>query len=204
MLAPGERDLRALSEQFSKAESEIVALLVRAPGGDRRQLLGQALELLAGLRQQDFRRPVAVAYLTALRGASRTARRDPEAVRDLAGALAVKLDAAAQTAAEGSRQAFRDVTADTLEEMATTAVTAHVDAAGKRWSLGHYAQMTTSTIGRWATSAGTVSGVGRGLVIVEGSSSDEICGPLIGLTFPAESAPEPPFHAGCACMLSPV
>jgi hypothetical protein len=58
----GEADLRGLSERFSEAEARIRALLAKAPAGDRRKLLTEALAILLALRHEDARTPVIVAY----------------------------------------------------------------------------------------------------------------------------------------------
>lgn len=201
-LAPpqGEADLRALARRFADAERRVRALLRRAPAGNRRELLAEALTLLFTLRRQNLRAPVTVAYLVAFREIRPGG--DPEAVRDLAGSLAVKLDRGAEEAAGRAREAFAAVTEDNVLDQEHEAVTAYEDTAGRRWALGAYAGMTTATIGRQATTLGLVDAVGDGLVVVEGSSDDEICGPLIGNTYPAASAPQPPFHVGCSCSLA--
>lgn len=197
---PGEADLRALARRFADAERRVRDLLRRAPTGNRRELLAEALTILFTLRRQNLRAPVTIAYLVAFRQIRPGG--DPEAVRDLAGSLALKLDRGAEEAAGRARDAFRDVSEDNVAELEHEAVTANEDAAGRRWALGAYAGMLTTTIGRQATTLGLVDGVGDGLVVVEGSSDDDICGPLIGNTYPAQAAPQPPFHVGCSCSLA--
>ncbi|KAA0275391.1 MAG: hypothetical protein EDQ89_00215 [Acidobacteria bacterium] len=181
-------------------ERRVRALLRRAPAGNRRELLTEALTYLFVLRRQNLRAPVTIAYLEAFRAIRPGG--DPDAVRDLAGSLAVKLDRGAEEAAGRASEAFAAVTADTVEDHEHEAVTAYEDAAGRRWALGAYAAMATSTIGRQATTLGLVDALGDRLVVVEGSSTDAICGPLIGNTYPAAAAPQPPFHAGCNCALA--
>jgi hypothetical protein len=138
-LPAGERDLRVLSERFAQAEARIRALLARAPEGDRRKLLVEALAILIALRREDFRAPVITAYLAAFRAVRRRGGR-ARAVDDLAGSLAAKLDRGPQTAAIRVREAVRAVTADNVEERAprrwlptsTTAARAGRSPAGRR------------------------------------------------------------------------
>ena len=90
-----------------------------------------------------------------------------------AASLASKLDRAAQTAAANTKEGIRTVTAETVDEVADDAVTAHVDRRGGRWMLGAYAAMTTATIGRQATTRGLTDAVGsRGKLMVEVSGRD--------------------------------
>jgi uncharacterized membrane protein YgcG len=194
---PGEQELRALARRFEDTEARIRALISNAPDGNRRALLTEALEALIALRRQDLAAPVTAAYLAAFRAVRRGG--NPQAVRDLSRSLAAKLDDAATTASDNTRAAFRAVTPDNLEELQHDAVTAHVDRVGKRWTLGAYAEMTASTIGRRASSRGTLDGVGPGgsVTVSSHGTNNPVCQPLEGKTFPAGRAPQPPFHANC-------
>ena len=199
----GEADLGALSERFAQAEARVRALLAKAPAGDRRKLLTEALAILVALRHEDTRMPVIMAYLAAFRAVRRGGV--AQDARDLAGSLALKLDRGARTASGAAREAFRTVTRENLEQIAATAVTAHVGKDGTRWPLGAYAEMQTRTIGRRATSRGTRHAVGAGFVEVSShGTKNPICAELEGQQFPAESAPEPPFHPNCQHVLIPV
>jgi hypothetical protein len=194
---PGEADLRQLAGRFDYTERQIRGLLARAPNGDRRAPLAAVLGLLVALRQLDMRRPVIRAYLIAFTAVGNGGElREP---RDLAASLHMKLDQAAVTASQHSRGALRTATADNLEETTQQAVTAYTDAQGKRWPLGAYASMETHTIGRHASSRGTLDAVGpRGHVTVSSHGThNPICLPLEGETFPAATAPQPPFHPHC-------
>jgi hypothetical protein len=79
----GERDLRALAARFTGAEVRVRGLVARAPGGDRRKLLVEALAILVALRREDFRGPVISAYLMAFRQVRRGG--DHDGAADLAG-----------------------------------------------------------------------------------------------------------------------
>lgn len=195
-----------MAARFQDAERRIRALVAQAPDGDRRVLLTSALALLAGLRAEQPGLHVETAYLAAARGARRARGRapdlpDPSAVRDLAGSLAFKLDRAVRNAQERSRTAFRTVTADTVDESATAAVTAHTARAGTRWPLGGYADMVSTTIGRHATTRAVFDTVDAdGTVTISGGQCP-ICVPRQGV-FPAGGAPRPPFHPHCDCVAS--
>jgi hypothetical protein len=108
----GEASLRALAERFADAEARVRALLARAPEGDRRELLKEAVAILIALRRENFRGPVHAAYLDAFRAIRRGGSRT--AANDLAGSLAVKLDRGAQTASASARDAFRRATTENL------------------------------------------------------------------------------------------
>lgn len=153
MAPEGEADLRALARRFDDAERRVQDLLDRAPEGNRRELLTEALDLLVALRREDLRGPVITAYLAAFRDVRSGG--GAGAVRDLAGSLAKRLDGGARTASESVRAAFRTVTVENIEEITAMATIAHTDAAGNRWGLGAWAGMNTTTIGRQATSRGT-------------------------------------------------
>src|SRR5215216_1473394 len=92
-LTPGEADLRALSERFSEAEQRIRALIAQAPEGDRSNLLRE-LCWAWSCRRRSFKDPVVRAYL------HEHTRGRADAVRDLAGSLAERLDRGLQAASE--------------------------------------------------------------------------------------------------------
>ena len=193
---PGEADLRALARRFADAERRVRALLARAPEGDRRQLLSEALTLLGA--------PPGGPPGAGVRGVPRRLPCNPggdvAAVEELAGSLALKLDRGAQKAAESAREAFVAVTAENLEETAAAAVTAHVGADGTRWALGPYAEMQTQTIGRQASTRGTADAVGDGKVIVE-VGEVRLLRDLRGEAVVGIDA-LPPFHPNCSCVVS--
>jgi hypothetical protein len=84
------------------------------------------------------------------------------------------------------------------------AVTAFEGNDGTRWALGAYAAMEARTIGRAATSRGTRDALGTELVEVSAhGTTNPICQELEGETFPADSAPQPPFHPNCTHVLIP-
>jgi hypothetical protein len=80
----GEAALRALSERFAQAEARIRALLARAPAGDRRALLTEALSILPALRREGARGPIAIAYLAAFAGVvgGPARRQSPKRLKD--------------------------------------------------------------------------------------------------------------------------
>jgi hypothetical protein len=196
---PGEAGLRALSERFSDAETRIRALVAKAPAGDRRELLTEALAILIALRHEDARTPVIAAYLAAFRAVRRGG--SAQDARDLAGSLALKLDRGAQTATKGTRQAFKAVRADNLEEMTTVAVVAHVDARATPWTLSSWAAMNATTIGRQASTRGLVDAVGAGAKVVIDVGECRFCQEFAGEAVAGES-PLPPFHPSCTCTAS--
>lgn len=201
---PGEADLRSIVARFEAVEAEVRSLLAEATVGDRERLLGKALTALGSLRGERVADAVYVAYDTAYDNAVE----DIEAQRSSPGAerLAESLDeklAAAVTEAEGrSKEAFPEVDQDNLEDLSQDAVTGFVDEADRRWAIGAYAAMEAHTLGRRATSRGVKDAAAGGLVRVSSHGTKvPICVPLEGKTFPATSAPEPPFHEGCQHML---
>jgi hypothetical protein len=198
---PGEADLRALSERFAQAEARIRALLARAPNGDRRALLIEALGLLVALGREDARGPVATAYLVAFREVAGLALARRAVVEDLAGPLALKLERGAQRASAGARDAFRTVTEETVDERALDAVTAHVGKDGTRWPLGAWAVMNTETIGRQATTRGLVDAVGNGGKLIVDVGECGYCQDFAGEAVVGED-PLPPFHPSCTCTAS--
>ena len=196
---PGETDLRALARRFEDAERRGRALVAQAPDGERRGLYIEVLETLIALRRADLRGPVINAYRAAFETVRGGDLRDPD---DLAASLHLKLDRALQRAAMNANAAITKVTADNVDEMTTAAVVAHTDASGARWALGAYAAMTTSTLGRQATTRGLTDAVGTGgKVIVEATGCD-YCESFGGeATVGAD--PLPPFHPSCQCVAVP-
>jgi hypothetical protein len=188
----GEADLRDLSAHFMRAEGTVLGLLAEAATGDRHATTKQALELLASLRQLDLKGPVASAYL------HQHTKGRPDAVRDLAGSLARRLDNGAQVAGDSVRTSFRAVTADTIDQHVTAAVTAAVDARGIRWSLGRWAEMNTQTIGRQASSRGITDRVGQGRTVTIDAGECSFCQEFAGEAVVGQD-PLPPFHPNCSC-----
>jgi hypothetical protein len=143
------------------------------------------------------RQPVVAAYLHEHPWGSASA------VRDLAGSLAVKLDRAAQSAADAVRSTFPKATAENIAEMAEQTTIAHVDRRGNHWSLGHWAMMNTQTIGRQATSRGLRDAVGNGGKVIIETGECDYCE-----TFAGEAVigtdPLPPFHPSCSCVAGAV
>lgn len=191
---PGEDDLGALARRFEDVERRVRALIARAPEGDRRKLLTEALNLLVALRREDFRGPVISAYLAFKRGG------DAGAVADLAGSLAKKLDRAAQTASANAREAFTKVTQDNVEELANAGVVAHEDDRGTRWALASYAALQTATLGRAASSRGVRDSKPKTVTIEV--SGCPYCQEFEGTYAIAEVPGWPPFHPSCTCVAS--
>jgi hypothetical protein len=196
----GESQLRALASRFGEAEARIRLLLAEALTGNRRHLLREALELLIALRREDAEDAVAAAYIVALGRAGK-----PNAVEDLALSLAKRLDQGTKTAYQRAPAAFRHVTPDSLTDWSLEAVTADVDKQGKRWPLGAWGDMQCHTIGRRASSRGTLHRVGSdGKVTVSShGTQSEVCKPLEGKMFDVFKAPTPPFHPHCQHYLIP-
>jgi hypothetical protein len=194
-LPEGERDLRDLALAFARAEGFVLVMLGEAAVGDRHRITKMALEKLASLRLLDHGGPVVTAYLHEHPMGS------ADAVADLAGSLAKRLDSGAKTAADGVRDSFRKVTKHNLEELLMSPLTAAVDRGGNRWALGHWAEMNCTTLGRQATSRGLSDRVGRGGM---GTVSVGQCGwcqqhggeAIIG------QRPLPPYHPSCSCVAS--
>ena len=195
----GETDLRALARRFEDVERRVRALVAEAPDGDRRALVIEAMRMLAALRREDLRGPVITAYLHAfetVRGGELT---KPD---DLAASLHRKLDRAIQRAFTSASDAITKVTADNVDERATAAVAAHRDASGAWWTLGPYAAMTTSTIGRQATTRGLTDAVGTGGKVMVEATGCDYCESFEGeATVGAD--PLPPFHPSCQCVAVP-
>lgn len=196
----GEADLRALARRFSDVERRVRALVAEAPEGDRRALATDAHRLLLELRQHDMRGPVISAYIAAFSTAG--PRGEMRTPKDLAASLHRKLDSGAKTAAVSARAVFATVTAETVEESATAAVTAHIDKRGTRWALGSWAAMNTETIGRLATSRGITDAVGRGGKVTIEVSGCDYCAEFEGEATIGTDA-LPPFHPHCTCVVSP-
>jgi hypothetical protein len=188
----GEADLRDLSAHFMRAEGYVLALLGEAATGDRHSTTKLALGRLADLRRLDLKGPVASAYLAA------HPRGRPDAVRDLAGSLAKRLDTGAQTAADGVRDSFRKVTPANVAELVMSPLTAAVDARGARWALGAWADMNCTTIGRQATSRGITHNVGEGNTVTINAGDCSYCQEFAGEAVIGEDA-LPPFHPNCSC-----
>lgn len=203
MELPGEGDLQALARRFEESERRVRALVAQAPTGNRRELLESILRELAGLRTLAPGEAVEAAYVNAAKAVNLLTKGDPgeadrRAVRDLAGSLARKLDRAAQEASRRARSVLATVTEENLAEQSHEAVTGYVDEDGRRWALGHYAAMETSTTGRAASSRGIADAVGGGLVTISSHGTKvPVCIPIEGVTMPATSH-LPPYHPGCA------
>jgi hypothetical protein len=195
----GEAQLRALTRRFETAERRVRGLLAKAPAGDRRELLAEALAILHALRREDARGPVVAAYLAAFRAVKRGGK--AESARDLAGSLALKLDRGAQTASTSARQTFSTVSADDLDKALAAVTTAHVDRRGTRWPLGAWAAMNATTIGRQASTRGLIDAVGHGRKVVVEASGCPYCETFAGEAIVGEN-PLPPFHPSCTCTAS--
>jgi hypothetical protein len=168
------------------------ALLVEAATGARHTPTKLALARLADLRRLDLKGPVASAYLQHPNGR-------PDAVRDLAGSLAKRLDNGAQVAGDSVRSSFAKVTPDTIDEHVTAAVTTAVDARGIRWSLGRWADMQTQTIGRQATSRGVADQAGQGRTVTINVGDCDLCAGFAGDAIIGQD-PLPPYHPSCSCV----
>jgi hypothetical protein len=208
---PAEAELLALAARFVDAERRVRALLAEAvAGGDRRALLTEALQILVELRRFALRaspmleRAYEAAFLAVAVLVGRPELRpSSEASYDLARSLTGRLDRAARTAQEGSRTAFATAAAATLAVASQDAVTALVDRAGHRLSLGGYAAGVTRQAGRVAVSTATAAALGDGLVTISTHGTvNPICVPLEGVTLPA-SGNLPPYHAGCQHVATP-
>jgi hypothetical protein len=103
-------------------------------------------------------------------------------------------------AAASVREAIKKVTTENIEDMMNLGVTAHEDARGAKWSLGAYAEMNCSTIGRAASSRAIIDSKPREVTIeVSGCS---YCQEFEG-TYPFGDIPGwPPFHPSCTCTAS--
>lgn len=208
---PGEALLLALAGRFAQAEARVRALVARAPEGDRRSLLLEALAILHALRldAQDAGPLVEEAYATSA-GAVALLTGRPAATgaraRDLGRSLAQQLDRGVVRAEEGSRQAFAAVRPDTVDEAQQAAVTAQVDRAGNRRPLGQVAGEAAETIARAATTRGVTDTLGpEGRVRFSShGTTNPICKRFEGQTFAVASAPKPPLHPRCGHRLEPI
>ena len=86
-----------------------------------------------------------------------------------------------------------------LTDWSLEAVTADVDRQGKRWPLGAWAGMNCRTIGRRASSRGTLHRVGPDgkVKVSDHNTTSEVCKPLEGKTFDVFDAPTARFHPHC-------
>jgi hypothetical protein len=191
----GEAELRELAGQFMHAEGYVLALVGEAAVGNRRRITAMALERLAALRLLDLRGPVVAAYL------AEHEMGHPDAVTDLAGSLAKRLDSGARTAADGVRDTFARVTTESLEKLLDSPLTAAVDARGNHWQLGAWAAMNTATIGRTATSRGLAHAVGDGGRVIVNVGQCGWCQSHAGEGVIGEVA-LPPYHPSCSCTAS--
>lgn len=204
----GEASLRAIAGRYALTESEVRDLLAEAPSGDRDSLLNTALGLIDALRAEDTDAAMDEAYI----GAHDSARKKLEgravenfSIAPLAESLAQKLTDALDEAAKRAKHAFGNVTEDNLDEMSQEAVTAKEYEDGRKMGLAGYGLMTTSTLGRRATTRGTLDAVGAGQVQFSSHGSHHpVCSELEGQVFSAFSAPEPPIHEGCQHTLIPL
>jgi hypothetical protein len=188
---PGEADLRVHAEQFMRAEGYVLVQLGFAID-DRQSATRLALKRLNELRQLDHRTPVVTAYL------HEHPKGHPDAVRDLAGSLAKRLDLGARTAADGVRDTFTRVTMGNLDELLQSPLTAAMDARGNRWALGAWAAMNTLTIGRQATSRGLSDRVGDGARVSIAVGQCGWCRDHAGDAVIGQD-PLPPYHPSCSC-----
>jgi hypothetical protein len=105
-------------------------------------------------------------------------------------------------AADAARLAFARVTPGNTEDTVELATVAHVDTRGRGWSLGHWASMTTVTIGRQATSRGITDAVGTGGRVMVQVSGCDYCAEFEGEAV-IGTDPMPPFHPSCTCVAVP-
>jgi hypothetical protein len=190
----GEADLRTLAQRYETAEGQVRELLTRAPNGDRRTLLTAALGMLVVLRKLDPRGAITTAYLHEVPFG------DEAAVDDLAGSLHKALDDGVRRAQTGSRRAFRLATEENIEELSDEAVLAHEGRDGTRWSLGRWATMQTSTLGRHSTSRGFADNAGEGTGFVVQGSKCVLCRTLFSGVKAVGRDRLPPGHPGCDCL----
>ena len=193
----GEAQLRELAAEFVRAEGYVFAMLAEAVTGDRRRAAQQALERLASLRRLDHSGPVLAAYLYENPWGL------PDAVDDLAAALALRLDRGATTASDGAKDAFRRVSKETLDEVLASPLTAAVDRAGRRWGLGAWGEVHCSTYGRHSTSRGVAHAIGDGGRFIVNVGQCELCHQLFGGGGIVGESPMPPGHPGCSCTVAP-
>ena len=192
-LPDGEQELQDLALQFAGAEGYVLAMLAEAATGDRTWATKWALAKLAALRLLDAEQPVVVAYL------AEHPKGHADAVRDLAGALAKRLDQGAKTAADGVRDSFRKVTKDNADELLMSPLTAAIDTSGNRWALGSWTSMNTLTIGRHATSRGLAERLGHGHNVTVRVGQCRLCQAHSGDATIGQD-PLPPYHPSCSCV----
>lgn len=211
MAPPTIGSLHALVALFERVEALVRDLVVMAAqGGDRRGLLERAIRWLLGLREAALQAGVLVETVF-LRATERSAEPgaplpDRSAARDISGPLVLRLDKAARTAQEGTREAFGTVTRENLPEVLRTASTALVDRDGRRLLLGDYARAVTSHAERSASTRGLLAGLEPEALVKfsRHGTTHPRCRPLEGLTFKVSMAPAPPMHPGCRHTLEPV
>lgn len=209
---PAERELLELVARYQDAERRIRALLAQAVSGDRRALLAEALRILAALRREApsagdalERAFLVSAGATAILLGQALVLPSVAAVRDLAGSLVKQVTESLLSAEQGSREAFRAVTANDLDERAGDAVVAKVDTLGRRLSLSVHVEVVTRTLGAHAVTRGLVDTLPAGTPVRFSShrSANPICRPHEGKVFPVEDAPRPPLHPRCGHRLTP-
>lgn len=209
---PAELALTALAGRFTAAELEIRALIAQAPTGDRAALLATALAILSKLRRDSAEGgavgAVLYAYLvTAVATRLLTGRPSPDLLRaqQLGRGLALGLDRALVHAQESARTAFVTVTKDNIEDKAMDALTARVDAAGRRRQLAAEAAMRTQVAGAHAITRSTTAALDDGdqVTISSGGSHqcnmNAICPAFAGrtLTIGAPRTRLAPYHPHC-------
>lgn len=156
-----------------------------------------------------------------------------QAVETLADNMANGLNEAASTVGRQAEDVFRsvglkesalgllegvarkDVSKSMVDNLVHEGVTSFVDKAGRRWSLGAYAQMVARTTTREAVSVGTANRLvenGHDLVTISRHAHDnDECSDYEGKTFSLSgndsTYPEldrmPPFHPNCVHVLTP-
>lgn len=204
---PGEKQLRDLGGAYEEAEAEIRGLVADSVGGNAADLRSQAKEALDALAALQAGEAIHAAYLIAYDKAA--GHVEKKSVTEGPDALAAGLESNLGQARDESKGrldgAFEDVDEENLPDKQAEAVTAHVDDAGRAWPLGAWASLQIKTLGRRATSRGTIDGVGTGKVRFSShGTTHPTCAPLEGEVFPAATAPEPPMHEGCGHTLEPV
>lgn len=206
----GEAQLRRMIDHFEKVEGEVRDLVKAALTEPVEKCVGRALEALDTLRLENPGEALAAAYEAAHLEASdaietKSEQSTPERVRKLADSLEKRLGQAVDTAQTNATDAIRSVDEDNLPEKQDQAVTAFVDDADRDWSLSSYASNQIRTLGRRATSRGTIDGVAGGRVqFSEHGSTYPACRAREGKIYPASSAPEPPLHENCQHTLIPL
>lgn len=205
---PGEAHLRSIAASYQTAVAKIQGLLSEAVSGRREKRLGEAMEVYSELRKEAVEEAIQSAYADAYDHATGMLMEESSAGTDPAGPLAEslrrKLDEALDEAESRTPDAFRSANKENLDDLKRQATIGHVDDGGREWGLDAYADNQISTLGRRATSRGVVDAVGGGKVTVSAhGTTHPVCKELENQTFPASSAPQPPFHPGCKHMLIP-